>query len=92
MVANMSNRQHIFDAISKELDYAYTKHSTKPWSRHEFYAILLEEVDEMWDDIKSDAPQEQLLKEIIQVAAMAVRYLETGDATRGNHPTIPIRL
>lgn len=69
-------------AIRAELGRAYSKHGRGQWGRHEFYAILKEEVDELWDDVKSDAPQEQLEKEAIQVAAIVFRYLETGDRYR----------
>ena len=65
--------------VKDELDRAYTKHGREPWSRHEFYAILKEEVDELWDDIKADEPLDLMLKELIQVTAMCVRYAETGD-------------
>lgn len=43
-------------------------------SRHEGFAILKEEVDELWDDIKANRG-EAAQKEAVQVAAMAVRYL-----------------
>lgn len=72
-------RKNIFDQIADELHDAYVKHGCESWGRHEFYGILKEEVDELWDDIKADAPQPEVLKEAIQVAAMVVRYLETGD-------------
>ena len=65
-----------------ELERAYAKHGRGQWGRHEFYAILKEEVDELWDDIKSDASQTKLEKEAIQIAAMVFRYLETGDRYR----------
>jgi NTP pyrophosphatase (non-canonical NTP hydrolase) len=42
---------------------------------HEGYAILKEEVDELWDAIKTNAPQAEIRKEAIQVAAMAIRFL-----------------
>lgn len=72
-------RVAIMDLIAKELDYAYTKHGRDSWGRHEFFAILKEEVDEVWDSIKKDESHEKLIPEIIQVAAMCFRYLETGD-------------
>lgn len=75
-------RAKIVELIAAELDRAYAKHGTEQWGRHEFFAILKEEVDEVWDSIKADEPQEPLVKEIIQVAAMAFRYLETGDRYR----------
>lgn len=77
-------RRHIMQAISAELDHAYGKHGRGQWGRHEFYAILKEEVDEMWDAIKSDDPIEDVRKEAIQIAAMVFRYLETGDRYQPN--------
>ena len=78
-------------AVRAEVLHAYLKHGREPWSRHEFYAILLEEVEELWDAIKRDLPQEDVLKELTQVAAMCFRYAETGDRCRGPHPDIPTR-
>lgn len=75
----MNTRLSIIASIFDELDSAYQKHGSEQWGRHEFYAILLEEVEELWDAIKSDEPAERVRAEAIQVAAMVVRYLETGD-------------
>lgn len=85
----MTAREDMMTRISAELDHAYKKHGRDPWGRHEFYAILKEEVDELWDDIKADAPTENVLKELAQVAAMCFRYAETGDRYRGAHPPTP---
>ena len=41
-------------------------------SAHEAYAVLLEEVDELWADIKANNP-EGIREEALQVAAMALR-------------------
>ena len=82
MSAVINRRAKLMERIANELDRAYTKHGREQWSRHEFYAIMREEVDEVWDDIKSDAPQEQLEKEVVQVAAMCFRYYETRDRNR----------
>lgn len=71
-------RDRLRRLIDAELDRAYAKHGKEPWSRHEFYAILLEEVEELWDDIKADSPLHVVLKELVQVAAMCQRYAETG--------------
>lgn len=65
--------------IQAELTKAYGKHGREQWGRHEFYAILKEEVDELWDAIKGDEPLERVHAEAIQVAAVCRRYLETGD-------------
>lgn len=48
-------------------------------SAHEGYAVLLEEVDELWAEVKKggDEPRslELMRKEAIQVGAMALRFL-----------------
>ena len=43
-------------------------------STHEGYAVLLEEVDELWEAVKSN-DAENLKEEAIQVAAMAFAIL-----------------
>jgi len=46
---------------------------------HEGYAVLLEEVDELWDNVKMNQkyPERKMLirSEAIQVAAMAIRLI-----------------
>jgi len=79
-------RGAIFAAVAGQIDKAYEKHGRELWGRHEFYGVLKEEVDELWDAIKADDPMEQVLKEALQVACVCVRYMETGDAYRGAHP------
>lgn len=78
----LKRRGKFFDAIEAELDRAYKKHAAPQWSRHEFYGVMLEEVDEAWDDNKKNAPQEQLMAEVVQIAATCVRYAETLDRFR----------
>ena len=67
----------IIESVKAELIKAMTKfppfHST-----HEGYAVILEEFDEMWEEIKtmgSYTPTHRLYKEAIQVAAMAIRFV-----------------
>ena len=43
-------------------------------SAHEGFAVLLEEVDELWDEVKGNNRSLQR-EEAVQVAAMAVRFL-----------------
>ena len=46
-------------------------------SYHEGYGVILEELDELWDEIKLQSPDRgRLRKEAIQVAAMAVRFIK----------------
>lgn len=43
-------------------------------SSHEGYAVIKEEVDEMWDDIKNNLVAHSCI-ECIQVGAMAIKYI-----------------
>ena len=48
-------------------------------SNHEAYAVIKEELDELWDEIKKSKDvrgNKQIQKELIQVGAMVVRYLD----------------
>jgi NTP pyrophosphatase (non-canonical NTP hydrolase) len=48
-------------------------------SVHEGYAVILEELDEVWEEVKkktSERNLNNLLKELIQVAAMAQKMAE----------------
>lgn len=44
-------------------------------SPHEGYAVLKEELDEAWDEIKNN-DEERTREEMIQVAAMAIKFLK----------------
>ena len=71
--------------VDDQLQRAYAKHGRDPWGRHEFFAILKEEVDELWDAVKSDLPIAQVLAEAEQIACVCRRYAETGDRYQGPH-------
>ena len=63
-------------AAWRELCRARDKHSTFN-SPHEGYAVILEELDELWGEIKKKKEKRsgiKLMKEVIQVAAMAMRF------------------
>lgn len=61
--------------VVQEVMRAMKKHGPMR-SPHEGYAVLKEEVDELWDEIKSDRGRfATARKEAIQVAAMAMRYV-----------------
>lgn len=46
-------------------------------SPHEGYAVLLEEVDELWYEIKSGGSNDRMKEEAIQVAAMAIKFIKS---------------
>ena len=49
------------------------------YSAHEGYAVLLEEVDELWAEVKKRPTErnvERMREEALQIAAMAVRFIQ----------------
>lgn len=78
MELNLGNKfDHAAALALKELHRAKAKHPGDFHNRHEAYAVLLEEVDELWDDIKADTykDNDHDILEAIHVAAMALRYI-----------------
>jgi len=68
----------IFNDIYKEVERANSLYPAFH-SNHEAYAVILEELDEVWDEIKKSKEvtgNEQIKSELIQVAAMCVKYIE----------------
>jgi len=64
-------------AIQTELGRAQAKHAPMH-SVHEGYATILEELDELWEEVKKKPKNrsiEQLRNEAIQVGAMALRFV-----------------
>jgi hypothetical protein len=64
-------------AVKKEVQRAMCLHQPLH-SAHEAYGVLLEEVDELWDEVKKNSKTRDAMlmrEEAIQVAAMAVRFL-----------------
>lgn len=61
-----------------ELNRARKKHPKDFNSAHEGFAILDEERDELWDEVKGNDPKrrEKMRAEAIQIAAMAIRFVE----------------
>lgn len=83
----------ILDGIEAEVLRAQGLHSPLN-SDHEAYAVMQEEVDEFWQEVKKKREhrnRQHLEKEAIHIAAMAVRFIvdlgcaaskEKGDATQ----------
>lgn len=63
----------IFNEVLEALHKAQSKHPPMR-SHHEGYAILLEELDELWEEVKRD-DLVACRKECLHVAAMAIRFL-----------------
>lgn len=89
---NLSHRLQFLAGIGAELQHAYNKHGSHPWSRHEFEGILREEVDEAIKEIHENGTIEHLLTELMQVCAVCLRFAETDDRYSGPRLSIfPIR-
>ena len=70
-------QSNAFIAVEHELEGA-TRRYGPFYSAHEGYAIILEEMDELWSIIKrkpDSVKLEEMREEAIQVAAMAMRFL-----------------
>jgi hypothetical protein len=69
------------EALASTLhEYNAATRKFKPFnSAHEGYAVLAEEVDELWEEVKKKPSEERknlMRAEAIQVAAMALRFLQ----------------
>lgn len=69
----------LFNRIRTELRNARVEHPQPFNSAHEGYAVLLEEVEELWLEVmkkKADRDLGKMRNECIQIAAMAIKFLE----------------
>jgi len=69
---------HFQDIVQNELALARVKYRPMA-SAHEGWAVLREEVDELWEEVKkkpSKRNAEAMYGELVQVAAMAQRMAE----------------
>jgi hypothetical protein len=74
-IAKMAAVDKVLNEVRKECQRAVEKHGPMK-SAHEGYAVLLEEVDELWTEIKQDTGYTpEAFAEAVQVAAMGVRYV-----------------
>jgi len=65
--------QKIFNSIKRELETATKRHG--PFnSGHEGWAVIQEEVDELWEAVKRNS-KNAANREAVQIAAMAVRFI-----------------
>ena len=68
------DREKVIELICQEFSAATADYG-KFHSRHEAWAVLREEVDELWDVIKANGTNAELKEEAVQVGAMAFRLL-----------------
>lgn len=69
--------KNILSEVECELEFATAKFGSFA-SAHEGYSVILEEMDELWDEVKNNKDSGALARqrlEALQVAAMAVRFI-----------------
>lgn len=74
----------VLGAVQEEADSAMAAHGSMR-STHEAYAVILEELDEFWDEVKKNPKKltdeqwsqwrKDMRKELIQTSAMATRAI-----------------
>ena len=67
--------RYAFEEVVREYQRAKTIFPERFHSRHEAYAVVLEEMDELWETIKHNEPVERIREEAVQVAAMVMQFL-----------------
>ena len=73
----MKPHEHVCVEVAEEVKRAMAMHGPQR-SAHESYAVLLEEVDEFWDEVKKKRENRDnaaMRRELIQISAMAVRAI-----------------
>ena len=71
----MDNLELIAENSLTELRRATKMHGPMI-SAHEGYAVILEEMEELWDEIKKKHPdKDKMHEEAVQLAAMAMRFV-----------------
>lgn len=77
-VVMLSLSHPVFSSLYEELQRSYSRFPKRLNSFHEGYAIVLEEMDEFWNEIKKD-PQNSnpinMRTEAVQTAAMLLRVI-----------------
>ena len=70
----------VAELLIKELNRANCMYGTSFSSAHEGYAVILEELDELFEEIRQKRPvKERLREEAIQLGAMALKFIMSID-------------
>jgi hypothetical protein len=87
----------IGNRLAEELDDALHKAITKhaPFNTaHEGWAVIFEELDELWDEVRAWQPDDhrvvQMRKEAMHVAAMAIRFIKDVCEKSAAGPTVGV--
>lgn len=82
------SRDNLLEQVRLEMDRAMRKNGAFA-SAHEAYAVLLEEVDELWEEVRkkrANRSAKHMREECIQIAASAIRFAM--DICRENNGTV----
>lgn len=74
----------ISNDMELELKKALDKFEFPFNSYHEGFAVIKEELDELWEEVTGDQDNEKMKKEALQVGAMAMRFLHEFDHMIGD--------
>lgn len=67
--------EEVLGMVREQLVKAMAKHR-RMHSAHEGYAVILEELEELWEHVKADTGTgPEARKEALQIAAMGIRYV-----------------
>lgn len=80
--------EHVFDKLSESeslvlkliaAEFIAARKFSAFGSEHEGYAVILEEVDELWDAIKANKITTEFarMREAVQVGAMAMKFVDS---------------
>lgn len=70
----MTDIDKVMAAIRSELERATQLHPSPMHSTHEAYGVILEELDEAWDEVKGNRDG-RFADEVVQTAAMCARAI-----------------
>ena len=68
------DRVKALELMTAEAEKGFMKHGQFN-SRHEGYAVIKEELEELWDDIKGDVSIGLIREEAVHTGAMILRFL-----------------
>jgi hypothetical protein len=76
MTKLLDDLDKVLTLVRAELISAWAKHPTPFHNAHEGYAVLKEEADALWDEVKENtAYTKHGMNEAVQTAAMAIRFV-----------------
>lgn len=86
------HRAEFLNLVALEVEHAQRKHGTGFTNRHEMYAVLLEEVEELWETVKRNESTTRSIEEAVQVAAVVTKWYEGVRADSPTRPAPPVEV